>query len=436
MSRQPEGIEKGLRIYLENSDTYVDYLFGTSAPDGLGDQAAAPIGSTYTRIGTGEFYQKKTNVGDSSDWVPFASGSTVTRWRPELVDVSTDDTIAIGTRDVVVNPMSDDDGTKLSPSDFVVGHYVISDSSGSPTLLEITNVAGDDVTFAAATALVDGDAFIVDHYLPDPDGGENKAMIVFSDGIIVKLSDIDWNFATGIALSSGFTKTNGTVTAADSVESAIEKIAANQESLTTLTGVAQGSTNFGTFTGSIIPDNSNTKQALQSLETDAELEKTKVANLVTLSGRPVNSTDQGAMDQGEILSDAQTENALFKEVDAELTRQRGKSSSAGVTTEATIDSVLVDNVTNAQWQVTVEQQATPANKKHFIIFAGHNGHAAADASSVDDSISKILKQGSNFNASISVDLNGAAAAQVMRLRVASTESGGVNVYAKRIETLF
>lgn len=435
MSRQLEGIEKGFRIYLENSDVYVDALAGSAAPTGTGEQASAPIGSTYQRIGTGEFYQKKTNVGNAGDWIAFATGSTLTRWRSELADVITDDVIAIGTRDVIVSPLSDDDDG-LVAADFIVGHYVISDADGTPTLLEVTNVAGDDVTFAAANALVDGDAFIVSKYLPDGAGQENKALVVFSDGIMKKLADIDWNFATGISLSSGFTKANGTVTSADSVETAIEKMAANQEDLTTLSGVAQGSTDFGTFTGSIIPDAQNTKQALQALETDAELEKTKVANLVTLSGQPVNSTDHGTMDQGTILSDAATTTALFKEADAEMTRQKGKSTAAGVVALAVIDSVLVDDVTNAQWQVTIEQQSAPVNKKHFVVFAGHNGHAGADASAVDDNISKILKQGASFNAAVSVAISGTGVAQAMELKVSSSEAGGVNVYAKRIETLF
>jgi hypothetical protein len=437
MARQLEGIEKGTRIFLENSDTFLDHLYGSAAPDGLGEQASAPIGSTYNRIGTGEMYIKIANAGAAADWSLLSQGTTVTRWRPERVSVVTDDTQGAGTRDVVVSPFSDDDGTALAPADFIVGEYIISDADGTPALLEITNKVGDDVTFAAAgTSLVDGDAFICKYYLPDADGQENKALVVYSGGVMVKIADIDWNFATGINLSAGYAAQNGTITSSDTVETAIEKLDGNQLDLTTLSGVAQGSTDLGAFTGSTIPDTQTIKQALQALETAYEETDQNVDDLITLSGRPENSTDQGTMDQGDILSDAATNNALFKEIDAELTRQRGKTSAAGVTTITTLDSVLVDNVSAVKWLVTIEQQASPANKRHQIVFAGHDGHASADASNVDDTVFGKLKQGANFNHSVTVDLNGTGGTQEMRLRVASTESGGINVYAKRIEVLF
>lgn len=436
MSRQPEGFEKGIRVYLENSSLYHEKLYGTAAPTGTGEQAAAPIGSHYNRIGTGEMYIKRANVGDATDWRLVQTGATVARWRSEQVDVVTNDTQGAGTRDVVVSPFSDDDGTALAPSDFVVGHYVISDADGTPVLLEITNVSGDNVTFAVATpALVDGDAYITNNYLPDPDGQENKALVVFSDGVMVKVADIDWNFATGINLSGSFSKTNGTVTGSDTVESALEKLAANQEDLTTLSGVAQGAVDLGTFTGATIADSRTIKQALQDLETAYEETDQNVDDLITLSGVAENATDHGTMDQGDILSDGLTTNALFKEVDAELTRQRGKSSSTGITGGfVTVDSVLVDNVANCQWNITVQDNTTPANKQHFSVFAGHNGTASADASAVDDSASKILKQGSTFNVQYQVVLIGTGASQTMALQFNSTDT--IDVYAKRVETLY
>lgn len=436
MARNFFGVEKGFNIFLENSDTFATYLVGTAAPVGTGEQASAAIGSIYQRIGTGELYQKKTNVGDASDWVVFATGSTVTRWRSERVSVITNDTQGAGTRDVVASPFSDDDGP-LGAADFIVGEYVISDADGTPVLLEITNKVGNDVTFAVAgTALVDGDAFIVKFYLPDAVNQENKALVVFSEGVMVKIADIDWNFATGINLSAGFTKGNGTITSADSVESAIEKLAGNQEDLTDLTGVAQGSTDLGTFTGVTIPDSSTIKGALQALETAHEATAQDVSDLITLSGRPANSVNHGAMTGGDILSDNQTTNALFLEVDEELTRQRGKSSASGVTTQAVIDSVLVDEVAHASWHVVVESASSPVNKRSFIITAFHNGTVSADATLIDDEVHSRKRLGANFNRTVTVGLSGVAGAQAMELRVASTEPSGVNVYAKRIEVLF
>ena len=410
MSRQLFGIEKGLRQYEENSDNSVDIIVGSLAPDGLGDQAAAAIGSLYQRIGVGELYIKTANAGAAGDWTLFSTGSTVTRWRPERVGAITNDTQGAGTRDMVVSPFADDDGTTLVPGDFVVGEFVISDADGTPILLEVTNVAGDDVTFAAAgTALVDGDAFICKFYLPDADGQENKALAVYSSGVMVKIADVDWDFATGINLSSGYSAVNGTVTNADTVESAIEKLDGNQLDLTTLSGVSQGSTDLGVFSGSTIPDNQTNKQALQSLETAHEEVDQNVDDLITLSGVAENSTDHGLMDQGEVLSDNATTNALFKETDAELTRLKGRDWLANITSSwSPVSSVLTDDVASCQWNITVEETGTPANKQHFSVFAGHNGSSdgTIDATLTDENKTKILKQGASFNVQVRTALVG------------------------------
>lgn len=438
MSRQFFGVEKGIKISDENSDNSVDIITGSAAPDGLGEQASAEIGSLYIRRGTGEFYQKKTNVGDSSDWELNGSGtsSVLPTFKNFITRAATNDTVAAGSVDVT--GFSDNE-SGLDGDDFAIGEYLLGDVDGTPALFEVTAVtSATDITVAAASpALAENDGLIVRSYLPDsPADQENTAGVMYQNGTIVKLFDVDWSVATGIVLSAGYSAQNGTVAIADSVEVAIEKLDGNQLDLTTLSGVAQGSTDLGTFTGSTIPDAQTTKQAFQALETAHEEVDQNVDDLVTLSGVAENSTDNGTMDSGDILSDGATTNALLKEADAEMTRQRGKSSAAGVTTATTIDSVLVDNVSNVEWHITIEQQATPANKRHILFFAGHNGHAAADATSADDTEFAKLKQGANFNYSISTVLNGAAGTQEMRLQVASTEPGGVNVYAKRVETLF
>lgn len=437
MSRLPHGIEKGLRIFLENSDTSVDILAGTGVPTGLGDQLNAAIGSLYIRIGTGELYQKVANVGEAADYVLNGAGSS------SLLPIFSDKVVRAATGDVLgagdFDPTAfSDNESAIDFSDFAIGEFVIGGVGGTPVLYEVTAISDPDITLAVASpAMADNQGFIVRAYLPDsPANQENTAGVLYQDGSIIKLFDVDWSVATAISLSSAYSPTNGVVAIGNSVENAIEKLVGNQDDIQTTLGVSQGSVDLGTFTGATIADNRTAKQALQDLESAHEEVDQNVNDLIALSGVAENVVNNGAMDQGDILSDNATTNALLKETDAELTRQRGKTSAAGVTTAVTLDSVLVDDVANAQWLVTVEKQSAPANKSHLEIFAGHNGHAAADASSVDDTIFSKLKQGSNFNVTVSVDLSGAAGAQVMRLRVASTEPGGVNVYAKRIETLF
>lgn len=62
---------------------------------------------------------------------------------------------------------------------------------------------------------------------------------------------------------------SGNLDATD-VQSALLELQGDIDSLVTLSGVPSGSTDLGTFTGAIIPDNSDVKEALQALETEIE----------------------------------------------------------------------------------------------------------------------------------------------------------------------
>jgi len=73
MARVLNGIEKGIRLHGENSDTSnVDILFGTTSPGGdAGDQDAAALGSLYIRQngGSSAIYQKIDTTNTASDWI-------------------------------------------------------------------------------------------------------------------------------------------------------------------------------------------------------------------------------------------------------------------------------------------------------------------------------------------------------------------------------
>lgn len=72
MNKVLHGIEKGIRLFKENSDEiFVDILFGQSIPGGdSGEQDEASIGSIYLKT-TGEFFQKIKNDKIESDWQPY-----------------------------------------------------------------------------------------------------------------------------------------------------------------------------------------------------------------------------------------------------------------------------------------------------------------------------------------------------------------------------
>ena len=83
----------------------------------------------------------------------------------------------------------------------------------------------------------------------------------------------------------------------------------------------------------------------------------------------------------------------------------------------------MDDVNQVEWEIVVWEEATPANKQFLKVTALHDGTAVADAVNVDDTAHTKLKLGSNFNVDFTVDLNGAAGAQEMRLRCASSTAG-------------
>jgi hypothetical protein len=376
VSRVNFAVEKAIRIYKENSlDDFVDILFDSGAPLGTsGETAEASIGSLYMDSTNGALYQKVADTDSAGDWqLNGATGATIGTWRPEMVVAVTGEAQGAGTRDMVVNPFSDDDGTPLPVSAFVVGKYVITGSLTSPVLLEITAVSGDDVTFAAAaTPLAEDDTFVVRHYLPDADGFENTAIVNYNGSIIIKIADVDWNFADGIQLAAGYAAQNGSITNADSVNSAIEKLDGNQQDIQSTLGVAQGSEDFGTFTGATFADDQTGKQLFQKIE------------------------------------------ELFEQI-------RGVRVE-GVTTLESIDEVADANA--VKWLVEGTLDADVARKQAFEIYALTNG------TDTDSTVYAKLKLGANFNFSISVDYSGG----VMRLRAAST-TGGVTVTARRIEVI-
>jgi len=400
VARVFHGIEKGIDIYAENGALQVRILSGTAAPDGLGDQSSAPIGSLYIRSGTGEIYQKIANAGNSSDYqLNGASSAVVGKWRGERIRAVTNDTVAVGARDLSASPFADDESPLLTAADFIVGDYVIADADGTPVLREVTAVSSPNVTFAAAASpLVAEDTFIAINYLPDSPGSlEGRAIVNYNGSIIVKLGDIDWSIATGINLSGSYVAASGNVAANDTVEAAIAKLDGVNDNQDSLLGTAQGAVNLGTFTGATIPDNSTVKAALQSLETAHEEVDQNVNDLITLSGVAENSTNLGAFaSPGSFLLTATEtiKSALQKLADYFFGLK--VTQTTGITSSTVVDSVAHATYKKVSWHVEVFVTGTPANRESFII------DAITDGTSVDDTKYAKLRLGATIAGLISV----------------------------------
>jgi hypothetical protein len=245
--------------------------------------------------------------------------------------------------------------------------------------------------WAAGTAANTGETFFVKHNLLDPVNQEQGAAFNYNGTSTVKQADFDFELATTINLSSGYSATGGTVAASDTVEVAIAKLDDNQQDLITLSGVALGSTDLGTFTGTIISDNVDIKTALQELET--AVEALPAANIFTVTG--IGSTP------------------------------------------TTVDSVLVDDIDFIVWHVYAEGVTDRAAKYGARVSAVHNGTPSADATTVDFNENLYVEDPGNKIAGVTFDVNvsGAGGAQVMRLQASATESGGMDVTVRRLTEL-
>lgn len=385
MSRVLHALEKGIRITGENADLGVDMLFGANQPSDA-DTDAAEVGSIYMRT-NGELWQKKTAGTGVDKWERKAALSDLTSisFRGELIRAATGDTAPTtgSVIDLAANPFSDDQAPLLTAASFSVNDHIIFGVGATEKLMRVSVVSLPNITVVdAAAPLAANDNFVVQNYLPDsPADQESQALVHYDGSSIIKLADFNWSLATGISLSGAFSAIVGVVAGGDSVESAIAKLEGSLAALVTLSGVARGDANLGSFTGDIIPDGVAIKPALQSLETHIQT--------------------------------------------------NGRTQASAVTTIVTLDSVLVDNVKASKWYVMARKTSNPSQVKAFEIFALHNGTPAADATLVDDTEYAKLKKGASFDLEVSVDLNGTGAAQTMRLRALSAEAGGVDIFAFR-----
>lgn len=488
MARELFETEIGILITDENSDSGVSILQGTAAPDGVsGKQGDAAIGSLYIRRDTGELYQKIANAGAAADYqLNGASSATIGTWRGEKVVAATNDTVTAGVaRNLSTTPFADDEGTQLTASDFSLGDFIIADADGTPVLLEVTDVSAPSVTFStpsSAPALAQDDTFVVRNYLPDTPGDqEGQAIVTIGSGggSVIKVADVDWNFADGISLAATYTPASGNITSADTVQSAVEKLDGNNDAQDQVLGTAQGDTNLGTFSGTTISDNQSVKSALQEVELAHEEVDANVNDLITLSGVAENATNLGTF-TGAVIADNstvksalqqleskdETQDGIITEIDAnvddlislsgvaENTTNLGAFTGFGsilftatetiksalqavadflgnlrstevtsVTTAVTVDEVPVASVGACKWLVTAFEEATPANRVAREIYAINDG------TNSDDTVYAKLKLGTTSGSflTLTTDVSGGN----MRLR-ASSSTAGLTVRARRI----
>jgi hypothetical protein len=436
VARQNFKIEKGLHIVGENTDVGVQVLFGAGAPGSQTQENNAEVGSIYSDStgGTaGNLYVKKSAGSGTDKWERIARYDDITalKWRSEKVIAIT--TQAAPTEgaviDLVATPLTGDDTPFLVAANFIAGStYILFGHGGTEVLGKVSAVSGDEitVTYLGFTALASGDTFVVYNDLIDsPDAQETQSIYLFNGTNYIRIASVNWQYATGIDLSAGYTPGSGNPTSADSVEGALQKIDGNVDALNTLSGVAQGATDLGTFTGDIISDNSTVKGALQELETDLDA----VQSLTGVADAAVNL---GTF-TGTVIPDNQTIKQAFQSLESYVEGVQVAGSATAVTTAVTLDSVLVDNESAVEWFVKISLDSAPERVATMKIHALHNGTSSADATNVDDSEFGKIQLGSGFNYVLAVDINGTGAAQVMRLRLSASAAVSAKFIRRSID---
>lgn len=430
MSRELIGYELGFNLFDENGETAVSMLRGTGAPGGDASfQDAALPGSMFQNTG-GEIYVKKTAGTGADKWKKLSDADDLLNlsWRSEKVRFATDDVLAAGTIDITTIT----DNESMVIGDIVVGEYLLSDLGGTPLLFEITaKPGGDDITIAAASdPLAANDSFVVQKWLPDSPGAqENAALAHYNGSTVIKLADVDWNFATGINLAAGYAAASGDPAAGDSLQVAMQKVDGNIDAVNSAMGIAQGATDMGAYTGALLNDNESTKQNIQQLETEAEALRSSL-------GGSAGDTDMGTY-TGNIISDNVNQRVVNQELESAIEDIQSSVGPADIAqnTPTTVDTVLVDEVQYVEWEVVAHDIGDPTKVKKFKISGFHNGHAGADATAVNDSVYQIDKIGSSFNVQASAVLAGAAGAQTMGLELETSDSDGIRYAVRRTSVL-
>lgn len=136
----------------------------------------------------------------------------------------------------------------------------------------------------------------------------------------------------------------GTITATD-VEGALVEIMGDLDATQTAVGVADGATDLGTFTGTIISDNGTVKAGIQELETD-------VVAIQTATGIAPEATDFGTF-TGTTITDNVTLKVALQELETAV--------EASGTSALADGSIYVGNASNVASPVALSGDVTITN---------------------------------------------------------------------------
>jgi len=156
---------------------------------------------------------------------------------------------------------SDDQAPLLTAADFAVNDLIIFDANGTPAVGKISAIAVNlaTITYVGVTALAQDVCYHVKFNLLAGAGAlEKRAIYSKSATVMVKVADEVWDSAVGIQLST-FVAQSGTITGADSVLSALEKLEFNKVAKSQIKTILSGNESVDVPSVSAVNDGLLTK---------------------------------------------------------------------------------------------------------------------------------------------------------------------------------
>lgn len=329
---------------------------------------------------------------------------------------------------------SDDDEPFWGYADWQDGDKVLSVNTTTSGFIYTWDSGGDQ--WQQTEALGANDAVAVRYdFLDNPGSQEDGAayMMNAAQTEVIKIADFDLETAATIALSAGYTATSGTISSADSVETAIEKLDARADSAsgdlsslesrvttneydidTNASGIATNVTdidNLESFTGSG-GDANPTYVSTNYVSTGNDLETA----IGTLDDQMFTNASGIAENSTHITNVDTAHDNLAAAVLTEST-----TSVAGSSTGTALDTVTQTGNLGAKWFVIAYDGA--GNRYAAEIYAMHDGTTTADLTEY-----AILNIGTTLDVDFDVSANGTD----MSLTVDNNGTGSVTVKTQRI----
>lgn len=423
--------EKLFEVAVGLSDSKVHYLSGNGLPE-TSFADAAPVGSYWTDLETGESYKKKAAGTGTDKWVnlidkeyfdTFANGIS---WRePVLIT----DTTLTSVEDVLTD-LNDDDqiqsltvkaGDRLLLAGLVedANVYIISGTTGDWQLSQDLNVAtkGD-------TVYTEGGDNIGNRY------SYNGTTWVLSDKTTRdELSAIrSFIGKDAVGNETPSYSTNHVVGADDSLETAISKLDGE---------VGAEVASPAARTSGPVAGSNTINQNISALDTaiGGNVSTTHYVDAGASVNQNLSALDQGLgarQENGTFILQNNSVNQNLAALDQAVANTIVRKSKDGITSLDTVDEILVDLIDGVEWSVIAVDAANPTRKTVTKMTAVHNGTNIADASSTESNqYSTIQLGGAISGLTFLVDLDGSGIEQKMRLRIQSTSA--VNVKVARIK---